>query len=204
MSTPSISPRTGMPVYGRVRGDDDGAETKTSVARLAEVYALRGLPQQVAHRWAELPCTEEEQAWLIGFCLELHRCGLDAEQALRLYRFTDRATRVDVTRLIKAGRAGGIGVEWLHWWATSGLLRRAEAVTHNGRRNVAGPYTPWVTQARAFIAALDGDQKFAALSAAAGLEPDEAAAMRADGRLVEDQLVVLAGLRRSTSTEVGA
>lgn len=163
--------------------------------------AAAGLDDAVALAKAWRTNVEEAAAWLAAAPAEfvvvhgatLRAAGMDAEAVGYLYPRLAPAVAADLARLVDAGRMADVEVRWLHWWARSGLLQSAPSGRRGGRGGLS--YTTWVTQARLFISACGGDQEMAALAAAAGLNPGEAARKHADGALDREVLRTMAALQ---------
>lgn len=129
----------------------------------------------------------------------LFGAGVSPADAEDLFRILDDEVCENLSALINAGRMADIDTEHILLWAASGLLRpeRPEDRPSTGRRQRrsrrrALVFTTWVTVARRFINATQGDQSLAALCAAARLSPEETAARFADGTLDIEQLRLLA------------
>jgi len=163
--------------------NDSASASAQNTALLARRW---GMPAESVGQWLTLPM----RAWVTANARLLHQAGLSAQQASDLYGRLDDAVRGDIGRLVDAGRMASLDTAYLHWWAQSGLLRADAGRKPAGRGGIAQrSFTGWVTAARRFIAATGGDQRTAALAAAAGLTAAEVAEQRQQGTL--DTLVAL-------------
>ena len=144
-------------------------------------------------------------AWAIANASVLHRAGLTPEQAQRLHNQVDTSVAMNISRLVDAAHMAALDTQYLHWWATSGLLR---PITNDvpmmrvpGHVVRTPSFTRWVTLARRYIAACGGNERLAALAAAAHLPATEAAEQLAAGTLSEEALLMLVALREAGPSE---
>ena len=164
------------------------------------VFARRTrLPVPVVQAWL---AAVDDRAWATTNMRILHDAGLSPEQGKDLYGRVPSETRQQMARLVDAGRMASLDTRYLHWWAASGLLRAEVtpgATTARGRpgRRIVN-FTKWVTEARRYITATKGDQRLAALAAAAHLSVSETddryGKPGADG-LDEETLMLMIALR---------
>jgi hypothetical protein len=149
------------------------------------------MPVAVAAEWFAL----QPRSWALANARILHGAGLTPAQGKELYDRLDSSVQWAIGRLVDAGRMAALDTENLHWWARAGLLTTRVTKDKRGRDKVE--FTPWVTAARRYIAAVGGDQRLAALAAAAGLSDTETADRFADGSLDEPTLRMMAAFADS-------
>lgn len=117
--------------------------------------------------WVKDTDSEEFVTWLRVTKRHLAALGLDNEDVRLMYRHLPTDTNPMITvNLIQAGRFGDIDMRWIHLWTAARIVEMTPRVKKN---------TEWVTTARRFIAATNGDQQLAATAAAAGLSVEETA-----------------------------
>lgn len=172
-----------------------------SASGAAAFARMWGMPVPDAEAWLN---SGLDRAWVRANAKVLHRAHLSPAAAKELLAHIDESVAGDIGRLINAGNMASLDTRWLHWWATSGLLRPVTAEQSQPRtqgrvRRPKPPpppsFTRWVTEARKFIGATDGDQRLAALFAAAGMSVEETATRFRDGDYDEDALLLLARMR---------
>lgn len=171
----------GVPMRVGVRGDDE-RELRSRLARKV------GLTLGEVDAWLAVGTP----SWVARNARLLHAAGLTPEDAVALRRWVADATWECIGWLADAARMSGLDIGCLRWWAAAGLLEPLSTPTrdvYSYRRFFA-----WVTQARRYVAAAEGDQQVAARAAAAGLSVEETAALRKEGRLDIPTLEGLAAL----------
>lgn len=149
------------------------------------------MPVETVEAWLAV----EPRPWALAHAKTLHAAGLSPAQGLELYERLDVAVRGMLGRLVDAGRMASLDTGNLHWWARAGLLRPEITFDKRGRERAA--FTPWVTAARRYVAATDGNERLAALAAAAGLTVEETADQFRAGGLNEESLRVMAAFADS-------
>lgn len=157
---------------------------------------MRGAgPEEIA-AWLAL----EPRAWVMRHGSSLYQAGLSAQDAADLYRRLGPQVAQSLARLIDQGRMADIDIRHVHFWAASGLLKPTYSAHSTGRRGEPN-FTRWITKAREYIKACGGDQRLAALAAAAGLSVTETARGYRSDELRAETLEILVGLRQGSSPD---
>jgi hypothetical protein len=133
--------------------------------------------------------------WAARNVKALHRAGLTPEQGNALYDLLDPSVRTQVGRLLDVARMANLDMAYLDRWVRSGLIKERRTPAKKPRRPDKVEFTPWVTDARRFIAATGGDENLASLAAAAGLNAEETALQFAANTLAEETLRAMVALR---------
>ena len=171
---------------------------------------MPGAPIEEVEAWAKV----EPTWWTVRCAPVLRQAGMVPEDAHELYERLGDRVAAHLTSLVDAGRMADIEMKHLRWWAASGLFDESVPGSPNavqgwiqGRQGYRQPrstrgasypsFTRWVSEARRYIAACQGDQQLAAHAAAARLSVDETAAMFTKGELSLETLTVMTAFNES-------
>jgi hypothetical protein len=188
-TSPSASPPLTL-AYNQALGD----VFRKQRLRYGDISALArrwDMPAGVLTDWL----TSTPLTWAASNALSLHRAGLTPAQGSDLYDLLAADIRPHIGRLLDAARMAELDLSYLDRWIRGGLV--AAQITPSKKRNGQDKvvFTPWVTNARRFIAATAGNEHLASLAAAAGLTAEETATQFRAGTLNERTLHGLGALR---------
>lgn len=187
-----LTKEAGVPVYdfGAATGrDPSAAPADRDRGKLRRRFGSP--PEDVLDAWLAL----DERAWVLAHGPDLWAAGLSADDAQALHRRLGASDAQHLGHMIVAGRLAGLTISNIHLWAASGLL--ASPAGGPRRRRSPTDYTRWVTQARRYIRACDGDERLAAATAAAGFSPEDARSAYTAGKLELDGLLAVVALREA-------
>lgn len=195
--------RRNRPVVRALEGLRAGPEvvpTPQERARRTLRRAMRTLSNTELDEWLAV----EPHEWALRHAPTLHAAGLTPKDAYDLHRRLGDPVARDLSRMVDAGRMADITIRHIHLWAASGLLKPSEGARAYGAGASPMRYTRWVTEARRYITACEGNQSLAAAAAGAHLSVEETATLYSTGQLAMDSLLSMVALRETTSDMFGS